>query len=145
MRNSAPFFFVGLLLPAVMLSCGGKSHQGDVKFRQYFLKGEQLYKQHCANCHQGDGKGFGLLYPPLDSSDFLLNNPDSSICIIRNGRSGHLIVNGKAYNQPMPGSLTLTDIEIAEIMTFISNSWSNQKGIFDVRTVSETLSGCTKD
>lgn len=141
MKNKVPFF-AGALLLATLFSCAGKSPQSDIKFRQYYLKGEQLYKQHCANCHQGNGKGFGLLYPPLDSSDFLLNFPDSALCIIRHGRSGPLSVNGKTYNQPMPASPTLTDIEIAELMTYITNSWSNEKGIFEVRKVTEILSGC---
>lgn len=135
---------IGIILIAGIFSCSGKSQQADIKFRQYYLKGETLYKQNCANCHQSNGRGFGLLYPPLDSSDFLLNYPDSSICIIRHGRSGHIVVNRLDYNQPMPGSLTLTDIEIAQIMTYICNSWSNEQGMFEVKKVSEVLTNCTR-
>ena len=131
-----------IVFTATLFSCTGPSQRGDVKFRQYYLKGEQLYKQHCANCHQENGTGFGLLYPPLDSADFLIKYPDSAICIIRNGRSGDLTVNGRSYNQPMPASPTLTDIEIAEIMTYISNSWSNEEGMFEVKKVTEILSKC---
>lgn len=125
-----------------MFSCGGKARQEDIKFRQYYLKGETLYKQNCANCHQANGQGFGLLYPPLDSSDFLRNYADSSICIIRHGRVGHIVVNGKEYNQPMPASPALTDIEIAQLMTYICNSWSNEQGMFEVKKVSEVLADC---
>ena len=125
-----------------LFSCGGPTRQKDIKFRQYFLKGEQLYLQHCANCHQKNGKGFGLLYPPLDSSDYLTQYPDSVLCIIRNGVAGNLVVNGKTFNQPMPAFPTLTDIDIAQIATYIHNSWSNEGEFKDVKEVSEKLSLC---
>ena len=136
-------FLIAVLF--LLISCGGPQKQGDVKFRQYYLKGEQLYQLHCANCHQKDGKGFGLLYPPLDSADYLSAYPDSVLCIIRNGRTGNLFVNKKLFNQPMPAFPALTDIEVAQIATYIYNSWSNKRGIFEVKDVSAPLSKCATD
>lgn len=123
-------------------SCGGSSQTDSVKFRQYFLKGEELYLTHCSNCHQKNGKGLARLYPPLDSADYLSQYPEETICIIKNGKTGELTVNGVVFNQPMPGFPTLTDIEIAQISTYISNAWSNRKGIIEVKAVTETLSRC---
>ena len=124
-------------------SCGNSSSETSVKFKQYYLKGETLYVQHCSNCHQKNGTGLGLLFPPLDSADYLTNR-DDVICLIRNGQSGELLVNGKQFNHSMPANTSLTDIEIAEIATYIYNSWSNSGGLVDVKDVSKTLSECAK-
>lgn len=124
-------------------ACGpGPRGNRSVKFDQYFVQGQQLYLIHCSNCHQKDGKGLGLLYPPLDQSDFMDNHMDEVICIIKHGRSGELIVNGMKYNQPMPGVPSLTDLEIAEIVTYIYNSWSHEKGLVDVNEIGQTMRQC---
>ena len=118
------------------------SSESSPKFQQYFIQGEQPYLRHCANCHQKNGSGLGLIYPPLDTSDYMLNNMAEVLCLMRNGKSGELVVNGKSFNQPMPGVSTLSDLEIAEIATYIYNSWSHEKGIVDVKVASQMLSSC---
>ena len=126
----------------LLYACNSKSPGTSTKFDQYFIQGEQLYIRHCSNCHQKNGKGLGLIYPPLDTSDYMLNHVEEVLCLMRNGKSGELIVNGKNFNQPMPGVPTLTDLEIAEIATYIYNSWSHNKGIVDVKMASQILSAC---
>jgi mono/diheme cytochrome c family protein len=64
------------------------------------------------------------------------------ICIIKNGINGELVVNGKSFNKAMPGIPTLTDLEIAEIATYIYNSWEHAYGIVEVRDVSGILTEC---
>jgi len=117
----------------------------SVKFDQYYLQGEQLYQIHCSNCHQKNGRGLGRVYPPLDTSDFMDSHFEEVICLMDNGRKGELIVNGKNFNKPMPGIPSLTDLEIAEIATYIYNSWNHQRDLIDVKDVGEILSHCKKD
>lgn len=117
------------------------SDKNGVKFTQYFNKGEQLYFKHCSNCHQKDGSGLGLLYPPLKDADFM-KNKNEVICIIKNGKEGEIIVNGKQFNQQMPAMPALTDIEIAEIATYIYNSWTFNEGLIEVKDVSAILDNC---
>lgn len=64
------------------------------------------------------------------------------ICLMRHGISGELVVNGKQYNQPMPGISNLSDLEIAEIATYIYNTWGNEQGIVEVKDVSSVLQRC---
>ncbi|WP_017730555.1 c-type cytochrome [Nafulsella turpanensis] len=113
-----------------------------LKFRQYAVQGQILYQQHCTNCHQQDGSGLGELIPPLAQSDFLLNNKGHALCIIRHGMEGPVVVNGVQYNQPMPANPALTDIEIAEIATYILNSWGNEGGFVSVQEAEERLNQC---
>jgi len=134
-------------LPAVFicfyLFIAGCSTSGSqsAKFQQYHVQGEQLYIQHCSNCHQKNGTGLGRLYPPLNTSDYMDNRPDKIICLIKNGISGEMMVNGKKFNHEMPG-LPLSELEIAEITTYIYNSWGRQRGLVDVLEVSQVLTQC---
>lgn len=121
------------------LSCGKNS---SAKFRQYHIQGEQLYIKLCSNCHQQDGSGLGRLYPPLNTSDFMENNFNAVLCLIRHGKGGEMIVNGLQYDQPMPGVPAMSDLEIAEIATYIYNSWSHERGLIEVGEVSRILARC---
>lgn len=114
----------------------------ELKFRQYAVQGRLLYEQHCANCHQADGTGLGTLIPPLAQSDYLQNNRHQVLCIIRHGMKGPMMVNGQEYNQPMPANPQLTDIEIAEIATYIFNAWGNQEGFVEVSEAKKVLKNC---
>ena len=126
---------------SAVASCNSKTGNSSPKFQQYYNQGEQLYIRHCSNCHQQNGRGLGLLYPPLDTSDYMENNFDEVVCLIRNGKEGPLTVNGKSYNQKMP-AIRLADLEIAEITTYIYNSWKRERGLVDVNLVSEILKSC---
>jgi mono/diheme cytochrome c family protein len=125
-----------------MLSCNQSKTGNSNKFTNYFRQGEQLYAQHCSNCHQADGSGLGRLYPPLKQSDYMNNNFEQVLCLMRNGIQGELTVNGVPYNQPMPGVPTLTDLEIAEIATYIYNAWDNERGLVEVKEAERILNTC---
>ena len=109
------------------------------------MQGEHLYIKNCSNCHQKTGTGLGLVYPPLNTSDYLEHNFEEVICLIKNGKKGVLLVNGKSYNQAMPAIPSLTDLEVAEIATYIYNTWKNEKGLVEVQEVSKILSLCDRD
>lgn len=102
-----------------------------------------MYTSHCSNCHQKNGKGLGRVYPPIDSSDYMKENVEEVICLIKHGKEGELLVNGMQYNQRMPGVPALTPLEIAEISTYIYNTWSNDHGLIDVKQVELILQDCT--
>jgi cytochrome c551 len=125
-------------------SCSNDGRSNDPKFKQYYNQGEELYIKHCSNCHQKNGKGLGRIYPPLDSADFLKANFNQVICLMRNGIDGSIVVNGKEFNQAMPGVSTLSDLEIAEIATYIYNTWDNKRGLVDVKEVGPILKSCEK-
>jgi cytochrome c551 len=135
-----------LLLMLIEFGCVSKTESNrsapSAKFDQYFVQGEQRYLKNCSNCHQKNGTGLGLIYPPLKGSDYLLQNRNEVICLIRNGKSGELIVNGKSFNKEMPPMPLLSDLEIAEIATYIYNSWGHDEGLIEVADVSSVLAKC---
>ena len=127
-----------------VFSCGRSNSREAIKFQLYYAQGEQLYGLRCSNCHQKSGKGLGLVYPPLDQSDYLEKNFKEVICLIKYGKKGEIIVNGNDFNQPMPGVPTLTELEIAELATYLYNSWGRERGIVDVKPVDQIIENCAK-
>jgi mono/diheme cytochrome c family protein len=140
---------VSAVLTALLLSCTPSKTdtsktlpEGSPKFQQYYVHGEELYLRYCSNCHQKNGTGLARLYPPVATSDFVDKNKDAVICLIRNGKSGPLIVNGISFNKVMQPIPALTDIEIAEIATYLYNTGNRHEGIVEVQHVSKVLTSC---
>lgn len=127
---------------SLLFNCTTQDHKQATKFEQYYVQGQVLYLTHCSNCHQKQGAGLGLLYPPLNKSDFMDTRFEEVICLIKNGRQGELFVNGKQYNKPMKGVPSLTELEIAEISTYIYNTWDHHRGIVEVKVVASALATC---
>jgi len=83
-----------------------------------------------------------LVYPPLGPSDYMEENFDNVLCQMKYGKKGSLLVNGKDFNQPMPGVRSLTELEVAEIATYIYNTWGHERGMVDVETVAHAMEKC---
>jgi cytochrome c oxidase subunit 2 len=81
-------------------------------------RGEKIYAANCAACHQTSGKGAGPI-KPLDGSALVLDADKSKqIAVLLNG----------AGNGSMPAWKQLSDTEIAAVITYTKNSWSNKTG-----------------
>lgn len=124
----------------VFVSCQSDE---EIKRQKYITEGILVYKNNCANCHQNKGEGLAALYPPLAGSDYLVNK-NSVICLIRYGQKGPIVVNGKPYNRPMPAQPQLSDLEVAELVTYIYNEWGGQKKLIGVKEVTPILDTCVK-
>lgn len=134
---------IAALTVAAWLVCASCSVP-DPKFRQYLVEGEQLYRTHCSNCHQVDGRGLRRVYPPLAESDYMGTHFKQVICGMKYGLQGEIHVNGVMYNQAMPGVIALTELELAEIATYIYNSWGRQHGIIEGRDIRTVLDSCAR-
>ena len=85
----------------------------DIKAR-----GEKVYASNCAACHQASGKGAGPI-KALDGSAVVLDKDHSKqIAILLNG----------ANAGAMPAWKTLSDTDIAAVISYTKNNWSNQTG-----------------
>jgi cytochrome c oxidase subunit 2 len=85
---------------------------------EILARGEKVYAATCAACHQANGKGAGPI-KPLDGSPVVLN-PDRTVQL-------HVVLNGQ-NNGAMPAWKQLSDTDIAAVVTFTKNSWSNKTG-----------------
>ena len=80
-------------------------------------RGEKVYAANCAACHQANGKGAGPI-KPLDGSAVVLG-PTADMM--------HAVLEGRA-NGAMPSWKQLSDTDLAAVVTFAKNHWSNQTG-----------------
>jgi nitrite reductase (NO-forming) len=99
-------------------------------------KGKQVYMGLCFACHQPDGKGLPMAFPPLAGSDYMLADRDRAIRIVLKGLTGPVVVNGQTINSAMPPQeAVLTDAQIADVMTYVFNAWGNQGDAFTAAQV----------
>jgi nitrite reductase (NO-forming) len=87
-------------------------------------QGENIYKTNCVACHQPNGQGIPSAFPPLAKSDFLNADKVRVIKTVTGGLQGKVKVNGQEFNGVMP-AWSLSDEEIANVLTYIYNSWGN--------------------
>ena len=92
--------------------------------KESIAEGQEIYQDFCVQCHLNSGEGVSGVFPPLKSSDYLLNNIEKSIAGIKYGLKGKIIVNDEIYNSVMLNQ-GLDDEEIADVMNYILNEWGN--------------------
>ena len=110
---------------------------GTLTLETQIAAGKKLYAGTCSTCHQNEGQGMEGVFPPLAKSDFLMADKKRAIEIVLNGLSGKVTVSGKEYNSVMPSMSQLNDDEIANILTFIRNSWGNKGDAVSATEVKE--------
>ena len=86
--------------------------------------GERAYLANCVACHQPGGIGIAGVFPPLAKSDYLNADKKRAIQVVMNGLEGPITVNGQKINGVMP-RLGLSDEDIANVLTYVYNSWGN--------------------
>ncbi|MGB0951666.1 MAG: copper-containing nitrite reductase [Planctomycetota bacterium] len=102
--------------------------------------GKRLYDTNCLACHQANGEGIAAAFPPLAKSDYLMDDKKRSIKVMLEGLSGEITVNGVKYNGVMP-KVVMTDDEIANVLTYIRNSWGNSGDAVTLNEIGEVKSG----
>ena len=115
----------------------------EITYARYYTAGKQLYENKCANCHGNDGAGLAMLYPPLTDSTFLKQHKTKLACYIKNGLQGPIQISGKNYEGIMPAQATLSDIEIAEIITYVTNSFGTTQGFYPYQQAGADLQNCS--
>ena len=97
-------------------------------------KGQEVYETGgsggvaCQTCHQPDGKGMAGTFPPLVGQKDIMGDCAKHAGIVIHGLSGEITVDGAKYNGAMPAQNTLSDAEIAAVISFERNSWGNAFG-----------------
>ena len=107
-------------------SAASAAEKGTLDIKTQIAAGESLFKGTCSVCHQPHGNGLPNVFPPLAKSDFLMANKQRSIEVVLKGLTGPVTVNGKQFNSVMPPMSQLRDDEIANILTYVRNTWGNQ-------------------
>jgi len=86
-------------------------------------RGEKVFGANCAACHQANGKGVPGAFPALDGSKVVTGPKDGQIKTVLNG----VVKNGQPTAM-VAWKGTLSDTDIAAVITYTRNSWSNHTG-----------------
>jgi len=145
------FFFCSLAIIGLVMNCtpgsGNKAyekldHTTQIIFDKYMIQGKELYQQHCTNCHQSFGEGVRRLVPSL-VQNISIDQPAVMACLIKTGTSTSRRAPRDNNPLKMPGNQKLTYLEIAELITYISNSWGNEYGLIQPTSVEKWLNNCS--
>ena len=138
MRKTGIIACICLLLSALIYSCRNDS---SLEFKQYYSAGALVYQSHCQNCHGLNGEGLAALIPPLTDTSSLKHYQTKLPCIIQNGLKGKITVAGKDFDGTMPAA-GLAPIEIAQVVTYVGNSFGNKLGVVTSDNVGVALGKC---
>ena len=100
------------------------SGQGDLKASME--RGKIVYSLTCLACHQANGSGVPNLNPPLKQTKWVLGDKDSLITILLNGMNEEIEIDGEYFSNTMPSQAALKDEQIADVLTYIRNSFGNK-------------------
>ncbi len=89
-------------------------------------RGKQVYTKYCLTCHQLNGEGVPNLNPPLTKTSWVLGNKATLIGIVLNGMTGDIEIDDNVYTNNMPAMPMLTDQEVADVLTYVRNSFGNK-------------------
>jgi len=88
-------------------------------------RGQAVYSRTCIACHQPTGMGLPPVFPPLAGSEWIAKSASIAVRNITNGMMGPVTVKGVTYNSMMPPVAGLSDKDIADVVTYVNNSFGN--------------------
>lgn len=89
-------------------------------------RGKTVYQNTCLACHQSNGSGVPGLNPPLKKTKYVLGDKKVLINIVLEGLDEEIEVNDEVYSNVMPAFNALKDQEIADVLTYVRNSFGNK-------------------
>jgi len=122
---------------AAVTEAAKAAQSGTLTLEDQVKAGGALFNGTCSVCHQPTGAGLPNVFPPLAKSDYLAADPKRAIGILLHGLTGKVIVNGSEFNSVMPPMNQLNDDEVANILTYVLNSWGNPGGRISAEDVSK--------
>lgn len=110
-----------------------------------YPQGQKLFETYCQVCHGEDGNGIASLGAPLNASPWVTGDKQKLLGIVLKGLTGPVTIGQKTFKQPevsgeMPAfgeNSQLSDKDLAQILNFIRNAWSNEAEGLNVQDVQQ--------
>ena len=116
MRKSA----VAPVAPATASAAFVKADDEQLK------RGLAVYSRTCIACHQPTGKGLAPVFPSIAATPIVNGDATLPIKFIIHGLMGPITVDGVTYNSMMPPVAGVTDQDIADVLTYVRQSFGNK-------------------
>ncbi len=139
MKKVILYSLLFLAIAAIINACQSAD---EIEMAKYLSNGKDIYESRCQNCHGKNGEGLGELAPPLTDTVFLKANKQQLACYIKNGANQPMLINGKTYQEKMPAFKDLHDIDVAQVIVYITNSFGNKQGMYKYEKVAIDLNNC---
>ncbi len=89
-------------------------------------RGQAVYARTCIACHQPTGMGLPPVFPPLVESPLVTGDPTLPIKFVLHGLMGPVTIKGMTYNSMMPPVMGVTDQDVADVLTYVRQSFGNK-------------------
>lgn len=109
-------------------------------------RGAAVYARTCLACHQPTGKGLPPVFPSIAGTPIVVGNPELPIKFILHGLMGPITIEGTTYNSMMPPVAGVSDQDIADVLTYVRQSFGNRGTIVtpaQVKAVRDATAGRT--
>ncbi len=99
--------------------------------------GEKIYVEHCADCHGRNGNGVAGVYPPLNGNSAMAEPTgiNATRMVLLGGFPPATAANPRPYSMP-PFAQQLSDGDVALVVSYIRQAWSNKASIVRPEQVS---------
>ena len=121
-------FFALLAFISFVASGYAQPSKPDKELKASMGRGKEIYERVCIACHQADAAGVPRMIPPLIKTKWVLGDKKTIVKIVLNGlQGGEIEIDGDTFSNPMPAQADLmTDQEIADVVTYVRNSFGNK-------------------
>ncbi len=107
-------------------------------------RGSKVYTQYCLSCHQADGGGVQNMNPPLTKTTYVLGDKTRLIKVVLNGFTQAVDIDGQSYSNNMAPHDFLKDQEIADVLTYVRNNFTNKASAVKLAEVKAVRAGNKK-
>jgi mono/diheme cytochrome c family protein len=128
MKKSSFLTVMGILfcLSALLMSQTKPSAPNQNTFAASVDRGKKVYTERCLTCHQADGGGVQNMNPPLIKTKWVLGEKTQLIQIVLKGMTTGVEIDGDSYHNVMASHADLSDQQIADVLTYVRNSFGNK-------------------
>ena len=115
-----------ILFIAVTALVGFVASPAQSKLRASVERGKKVYTERCLTCHQADGGGVQNMNPPLIKTKYVLGDKNQLIQIVLKGLNSGVEIDGIEYHNVMASHADLSDLQIADVLTYVRNNFGNK-------------------
>lgn len=117
-------FVMAIVFFSIAITAFTPSQINDVKAS--VKRGEKVYTKVCLPCHMADGGGVPNMNPPLIQTSYVLGDKTKLIRIVLYGMNERVPIDGDYYSNNMAPHNDLTNQQIADVLTYVRNSFGNK-------------------
>jgi mono/diheme cytochrome c family protein len=125
MRKLKTLTLIGILFSLIVLTAA-QPKPVQTKLKASIERGKKVYTERCLTCHQIDGGGVQNMNPPLVKTKWVLGDKTQLIDIVLKGLTTGIIIDDIEYHNVMASHADLSDLQIADVLTYVRNSFGNK-------------------